>query len=176
MNARLLGVVKSLRTVVRAVQRSYYKRLALLQVGSYTEPVRVNGPTRFTPRTTLGKNTNFNGLTISGRGWVHIGDNFHSGPECMLITSYHNYDHGTSIPYDRTFVDKDITIEENVWLGTRVIVLGGVRLGEGCIIQAGSVVVTDIERCAIAGGSPARVFKYRDVEHYETLKAQGKVL
>lgn len=55
-----------------------------------------------------------------------------------------------------------------------MIVLGGVRIGEGAIIQAGSVVVKDIPRCAIAGGHPAAVFKYRDIEHYDTLKAAGE--
>lgn len=36
---------------------------------------------------------------------------------------------------------------------------GGVTIGEGAIIQAGSVVVSDIPKYAIAGGSPAKVFK-----------------
>jgi acetyltransferase-like isoleucine patch superfamily enzyme len=45
---------------------------------------------------------------------------------------------------------------------------------EGAIIQAGSVVVNDIPYCAIAGGSPAKVFKYRNIDHYELLKSQGK--
>jgi acetyltransferase-like isoleucine patch superfamily enzyme len=55
-----------------------------------------------------------------------------------------------------------------------VIVLPGVTIGEGAIIQAGSVVVKDIEKCAIAGGHPAKTFKYRDTEHYEKLKKEKK--
>lgn len=51
--------------------------------------------------------------------------------------------------------------------------LGGITLGEGCIIQAGSVVTSSIPKFAIAGGAPARVFKMRDVAHYERLKADG---
>ncbi|MBR5315114.1 MAG: acyltransferase [Clostridia bacterium] len=113
-------------------------------------------------------------MDISGRGKVKIGDNFHSGTECMIITSFHNYDFGTAIPYDDTYIDKDVTIGNNVWLGSRVIVLGGVTIEEGAIIQAGSVVVSDIPKCAIAGGSPAKVFKYRNIEHYEALKAENK--
>ena len=66
---------------------------------------------------------------------------------------------------------KNIFVEDNVWLGNRVIILGGVTIEEGAIIQAGSVVVSDIPKCAIAGGNPAKVFKYRDIEHYEALKA-----
>ncbi|WP_407461931.1 acyltransferase, partial [Methanobrevibacter sp.] len=69
---------------------------------------------------------------------------------------------------------KDVVIEDNVWLGNRVIVLPGVRIGEGAIIQAGSVVVKDIPKCAIAGGHPANVFSLRDADHYEELKKEGK--
>jgi len=124
--------------------------------------------------THLGDNVSFNGMRIQGRGKVVIGDNFHSGIECLMITQIHNYDHGKAIPYDDTCILKDIIIEDNVWLGSRVIVLGGVRIGEGAIIQAGSCVVSDIPKYAIAGGHPAKVFKYRDIEHYERLKAEGK--
>lgn len=91
----------------------------------------------------------------------------------MIITSYHNYDQGTKIPYDDTYISKDVVIEDNVWLGSRVIVLGGVTIGEGAIIQAGSVVIKDIPAFGIAGGHPAKVFKYRDIEHYNQLKEQG---
>ena len=120
-----------------------------------------------------GNNVNFNGMRISGLGKVLIGDNFHSGTECMIITSYHNYDQGAKIPYDDTYISKDVVIEDNVWLGSRVIVLGGVTIGEGAIIQAGSVVIKDIPAFGIAGGHPAKVFKYRDIEHYNQLKEQG---
>lgn len=127
-----------------------------------------------TKNTFLGKNVNFNGLVISGRGRVEIGDNFHSGTECMFICQNHNFDSGNAIPYDNTYILKDICIEDNVWLGNRVIVLGGVTIGEGAIIQAGSCVVDDIPACAIAGGHPAKVFASRDVEHYKRLKLEGK--
>jgi acetyltransferase-like isoleucine patch superfamily enzyme len=74
---------------------------------------------------------------------------------------------------DNTYIYKDITIEDQVWLGSRVIVLGGVTIGEGAIIQAGSVVVKDIPKYAIAGGHPCKVFSQRDIEHYEKLKLEG---
>ena len=139
---------------------------------SFKEPLKVNGPTQVTSQTVLGINCNFNGMKIMGQGRVVIGDNFHSGIECMMIANIHNYDHGQKIPYDEVKIPKDITIEDNVWLGSRVIVLGGVTIGEGAIIQAGSVVVNDIPEYAIAGGHPAKVFKYRDIEHYKRLKEQ----
>lgn len=117
----------------------------------------------------LGDNVNFNGMEISSGGKVYIGSNFHSGKNCMIIVQSHNYE-GTKIPYDSTFINKDVVIGENVWLGHNVIILGGVKIGEGAIIQAGAVVVSDIPPCGIAGGNPAKVFKYRNQEHYFELK------
>ena len=103
-----------------------------------------------------------------------IGDNFHSGKGVLLINSYHKYNDADAIPYDtKEMIDKDIIIEDNVWIGDRAIILGGITIGEGAIIQAGAVVVKDIEKYGIAGGNPARVFKYRNIESYERLKNRG---
>jgi len=113
-------------------------------------------------------------LRIQGNGIVKIGDNFHSGEDNLFITEFHNYDFGDALPYDETSVIKNVIIGDNVWLGSRVIVLGGVKLGEGSIIQAGSVVVNNIPDFAIAGGNPAKVFKYRNIEHYRRLKENGE--
>jgi acetyltransferase-like isoleucine patch superfamily enzyme len=151
-----------------------YTMQARRTVKTCGEILRVNGKSVFTPNTSLGNNVHFNGMHITGRGNVTIGDNFHSGEECYMITEFHDYDHGEAVPYGKTSVVKDITIEDNVWIGTRVMILGGVTIGEGAIIQAGSVVVKDVPKCAIAGGHPATVFKYRDIEHYEKLKQEGK--
>lgn len=135
--------------------------------------VYCGGKSYVTHKTYLGENVNFNGMAISGEGRVIIGDNFHSGPGCQIITSFHNYE-GNEIPYDSTFIDKNVEIGDCVWLGNNVIILGGVSIGEGAIIQAGSVVCKDIPAFAIAGGHPAIPFKYRNQEHYETLKKMKK--
>ena len=127
----------------------------------------------FNEKVFLGNNCHFNGIEIPKGGIVRIGDNFHSGKGCMILSKYHNYE-GEKIPYDSTYIVKDVTIEDNVWLGNNVTVLGGVTIGEGAIIQAGAVVVKDIPACAIAGGNPARVFKERNKEHYFKLKEKGE--
>lgn len=169
----LLGILHNLYTKYRV---SSSKKSILATVKSCGDNLHVNAPCRFNNNTYLGNNVNLNGMLVGGSGKIVIGDNFHSGSECQIITNIHNYDHGTSIPYDANDIQKDVIIEDNVWIGNRVIILGGAHLHEGCIIQAGSVVVGDIPYCAIAGGHPAKVFKMRDVEHYESLKAQGKFM
>jgi acetyltransferase-like isoleucine patch superfamily enzyme len=135
----------------------------------------VNAPSVVTANTRIGDHVNFNGMCIVGEGAVVIGSYFHSGSDCRIITSFHNFDHGSRLPYGPGTEDlhQAVKIENCVWFGDRVMVLGGITIGEGAIIQAGSVVVSDVPALAIAGGHPAKVFKHRDKEHYETLKQKG---
>lgn len=166
-----------LKRAGKATLRIICTWLVRRQCGGCSGPITANYPSRVTARTFLGRNVHFNGLRIKGAGRVTISDNFHSGQEILFITEYHDYDGGNALPYDPVkTVCKDITIAANVWLGDRVVVLGGVSIGEGAIIQAGSVVVSDIPPCAIAGGHPAKVFKHRDRTHYEALKAAGRFI
>ena len=132
-----------------------------------------NARIKVTRNTYIGEYSNFNGIRIAGSGRIQIGSWFHSGQNIHIITDVHNYE-GEAIPYDTTDIVKDVIIDDFVWIGSHVIILGGVHIGEGAIIQAGAVVVRDIPPYAIAGGNPATVFKYRDKEHFIKLKAEGK--
>lgn len=151
------------------LRRMIFTWLVRLRAAEVGDVCMANCYTRVTENTYLSDHVSFNGMSIRGKGKVTIGRYFHSGEECMMITDNHNYE-GKKIPYDDTDISKNIEIGDFVWLGTRVIVLGGVHIGEGAIIQAGSVVVSDIPDYAIAGGAPAKVFKYRDKEHFIRLK------
>jgi chloramphenicol O-acetyltransferase type B len=159
---------------IRLIKNKIRSFIILKYVKSHKGEIFVGGKTKLTRNTILNRNPNFNGMNVNGGGKVVFGDNFHSANECLIITGIHNYDHGNKIPYDETHIEKDVIIGDNVWFGARVIVLGGVTIGEGAIIQAGAVVVKSIEACAIAGGNPAKVFKFRDKNHYYDLKAKGK--
>lgn len=70
--------------------------------------------------------------------------------------------------------DKDVIVENDVWIGANVTLLMGVTIGRGAIIAAGSVVNKDIPPYAIAGGVPAKVIKFKwglnDILRHELLK------
>lgn len=87
----------------------------------------VNGDCHFSNNMYVGDYCNFNGMYVNGNGKVVIGNYFHSGIECMLITQNHNYE-GTQIPYDSTYIKKEINIGDFVWFGNRVTVMGGQKL------------------------------------------------
>ncbi len=55
-----------------------------------------------------------------------------------------------------------VVIGDDVWIGTRVIILPGVKIGNGVIFADGAVVTKDIPDYAVAGGVPAKVIKYRN--------------
>lgn len=149
------------------------KKKAIRTITKYGVDLRINNPCVFTGDVEIGDHCNFNGMQILGGGKVLIGNYFHSGTECMIITQNHNYE-GDMIPYDNTYVFKKVEIEDCVWFGNRVLVTGNVKIGEGAIVAAGSVVCKDVPPLAIVGGNPAQIIKYRDRDHYYRLKAGGK--
>jgi acetyltransferase-like isoleucine patch superfamily enzyme len=72
-------------------------------------------------------------------------------------------------------------MDRNCFIGARSIILAGVRIGENCVIGAGSVVTRDVPPRCIAAGNPARIIKenivvgpYGEVPLPETLPADLK--
>lgn len=65
---------------------------------------------------------------------------------------------GTQLPIRRK---GPIIIGNDVWIGTRVIILAGVKIGDGAVIGAGSVVTHDVPPYAIVAGAPARILRFR---------------
>lgn len=79
------------------------------------------------------------------------------------ISTYHFYTSlGISEDIEKKVtITKPINIEDGVWIGSNVIILGGVTLHTGCIIGAGSVVTKDVDPYCIAVGNPAKIIKKR---------------
>lgn len=91
-----------------------------------------------------------------------IGDNVMMGPECIIYASNHKFT-ATDKPIIEQgyFPAKQTIIADDVWIGGRVIILPGKKIGQGVIIAAGSVVTKDLEEFGIYGGNPAKLIKNR---------------
>ena len=125
--------------------------------------------------TIVGDGSGLGGVLVYGDGDVKIGDYVSIGPGLVIQTQNHDYE-GEALPYGRRFICKPVLIDDCAWIGMNVMLLPGTHIGEGAIIQMGSVVHGEIPPCAIAGGNPAKVFAWRDRAHYDELKSQQRFL
>lgn len=113
------------------------------------------------PNFSIGNNSGVGVNCVIG-GDVTIGDNVMMGPDCIIYTTGHCHNN-VDIPMIQQGMlkIKPVTIGNDVWIGTRVIVMPGISIGNGVIIGAGAVVTKDVPDYAVAVGVPAKVVKYR---------------
>lgn len=100
---------------------------------------------------------NYNGF-INGCGGINIGNNCLFGPGLTIITANHNFQ-GSKNVRSLGHLKKPVFIGNNVWIGSNVIILPGVRIGDNCVIGAGSIVTKDIPANKVVVGNPAKIIK-----------------
>jgi maltose O-acetyltransferase len=104
----------------------------------------------------IGDGTYINyGTNISARAGVSIGNNVAIGQYSIIMDD----DYHSPADHRKEGRRAPIVIEDDAWLGARVIVLRGARIGRGAVIGANSVVTGEIPPYCVAVGSPARVVK-----------------
>lgn len=98
-----------------------------------------------------------NGVLINSGAFIHASQYVKIGDNCKIAshvsisdTDSHEVSPGAGIRR------KPVQIEANVWIGRAAIVLPGVRIGEGAVIGAGSIVTRDVESFTVVAGNPAR--------------------
>jgi maltose O-acetyltransferase len=95
------------------------------------------------------------GVSISAHQHIRIGNRCQIGNWSMLMDN----DFHRAEAKDQPGQSAPIILEDDVWLGARVIVLKGVTIGQGSVVGAGSVVTKDIPPRSVAAGVPARVVR-----------------
>ncbi len=117
-------------------------------------------------RISIGNNCliNHNNVLQAGKekGRIVIGNNVMTGPNVMMFA----FNHGTlrnSIPMiDQDYIDGDIIIEDDLWIGGGAVILAGVKISKGAVIASNAVVNKDVSEYTIVGGVPAKILKQRD--------------
>ncbi|MBM7493634.1 acetyltransferase-like isoleucine patch superfamily enzyme [Micromonospora luteifusca] len=106
-------------------------------------------------------------VIMAARSRIRIGDNVMFGPEVTIRGGNHRIDQvGAPMiavgkrPSDEA-LDRGVTIGDDVWVGTRAVILHGVTIGRGAVIGAGSVVTRPVPPYAVAAGNPARLIRLR---------------
>ena len=109
----------------------------------------------------IGNNTRIHGSCLHAYESIEIGEN------CLIATNCQIFDgsgHNTSLddPSKRLETSgavKPITVGNNCWIGTSVIILPGTKLGNNCIVAAGSIVNGEFKNNSLIGGNPAKFIR-----------------
>ena len=147
---------------VRLWGRPYLHNQGLLRIGARTRLISTITPLELTVgpegRLEIGERVYINyGTSIGVTRAVTIGDNTNIGSYVIILdNNLHCVEPERRMELPPS---KPVVIEENVWLGSRVTVLPGVRIGAHSVIGAGSVVAHDIPARTLAAGVPARVIR-----------------
>lgn len=123
-------------------------------------------------------------ILIAAKSKIVIGNHVMFGPEVTIRGGNHRIDIVGRNMIDigenekRAEDDPGVVIEDDVWIGTRAIILAGTRIGRGAVIGAGAVVTKSVPPYAIVGGNPARILRMRFdpeaiIEHERLLASAG---
>jgi len=95
------------------------------------------------------------------QGKISIGNDVMIGQELIIHTSNHHMENNGIPMWQQSSEIKDVTIGDNVWIGSRVTILPGVNVGNGVVIGAGSIVTKNLEHNGVYAGNPAMLIKKR---------------
>jgi len=113
----------------------------------------------------LGSNVSIHPLCyIDAQGGITIGNDVSIAHNVSLLSFEHDFSDASRKIKDAPCLPQKIIIEDNVWIGAGVRILGGVRIGTGSVIGAGAVVTRDIPAMSVAMGVPAQVIKSRKLQ------------
>lgn len=93
---------------------------------------------------------------LDGRAPIRIGNHVDIASEVMIYNSEHDLQ-----KEDFSAREEPVEIADYVFIGPRVIILPGVKIGRGAVVAAGAVVTKDVPEFAIVGGVPAKVIGER---------------
>lgn len=96
---------------------------------------------------------------IWGHGGVHIGNRVMIAAHTTITSLTHNYN-----LKDMRFspaIKSKVTIEDDVWIGSNVVIMPGITIKKGAVVGAGSVVTKDVNPYSIVVGNPANEIKKR---------------
>lgn len=85
------------------------------------------------------------------RDQLTIGNSVSVSPDCTILTGSHDYNSPTF-----AFKSGPVTLNDYVWLGTRVMILPGVDVGKGAVVCAGAVVTKNVAPYTVVAGVPAK--------------------
>jgi len=159
----LQGVIYIIRLYIYYIVNCYHGRKKA-RIGKYSK-IHPTVIIRSPKRVYIGRNCFFNHNVILNGGKsdaiLTIGNHVHIGPNVSIYAYNHKFTDRESLFEQQGYTDRDVNINDDVWIGSNVVVLPGVNIGKGTIVGAGSVVTKDLPEYSICVGNPAKPIRYR---------------
>lgn len=108
---------------------------------------------------TMGDDCTINAFTVV-RGTITMGDGVRIGAHTSILGFNHSMEPSQPV-FKQPLTSKGISIGDDVWIGSNVVVLDGVTVGSHAVLAAGAVVTKDVPEWSIVGGNPARHIRDR---------------
>ncbi len=145
---------------IRVGQKSFRYFCAKLILKDCGKNINIEKNAKFSSKISIGDNSGIGERCSVAK--CRIGNNVMMGRECIIISQNHDFSR-TDIPMtEQGFsAEEPPVIGDDVWIGHRVIILPGAKIGNGCVIGAGAVVTGTIPDYSVAAGVPARVIRKR---------------
>nr|WP_106211872.1 acyltransferase [Glaciihabitans tibetensis] len=107
-----------------------------------------------------GRDCSINAYTVL-RGDVRIGDAVRIGAHTSILGFNHTMSDPGIEMFRQPLTTEGIRIGNDVWIGSHVVILDGVTVGDQSVLAAGAVVTKDVPAGAIVGGNPAKLIRWR---------------
>lgn len=138
--------------------RVFFAKKIMKKVG---KNVNIETGALFNPNVEIGDNSGI-GVNCELVGKVIIGKNVMMGPEVVFYSINHEFrDKNRTIIEQGYQNEKPITVEDDVWIGRRAIILPGVTIKKGTVVGAGAIVTKTFPEYSIIAGNPAKVIGER---------------
>ena len=109
----------------------------------------------------IGDNVGISGATIYARKGISVGDNTLIGGNVKILDNdFHPLEFEARNRDDKDMIkSKEVVIGKNCFIGCNALILKGTKIGDGCVVGAGSVVCGEFPNGVIIGGNPAKILK-----------------
>lgn len=172
---KLKKVIGRLIVTIHSKAEEFVSIYNLMTINNPTGKAFVSGKVliQYGKHITIGSNTYINGgqLCASPNAYIKIGDNCLISYNVHLRTDMHLYKDADCLIKEQGHKEGNITIMDDVWIGYGAQIFGGVTLGTGCVIGAGTIVTKDVMPYqVVVGGSMRVIGERKKIENKDTSK------
>src|SRR5690554_8173775 len=107
------------------------------------------------------------GCFLLAKESITIGENSTLAYQTTILTSANPNGPHNKLMKLYPKMNAPVTIGDNSWIGARALILPGVKIGNFCVVAAGSVVTKDVPDYSVVGGVPAKVIKMLEPKTFD---------